>query len=141
MKPNRTLTSILTALAITFPAAAQTSRSVWDGVYTEAQAVRGEKVAAEHCARCHGQTLTGAEAAPALVGDIFNANWEGVPLGDLLERIRVSMPQDMPGSLSRQQNVDVIAYMLKLGKIPVGTVELATDTVVLGQITFRSNRP
>ena len=64
--------------------------------------------------------LTGAEAAPALVGDLFNANWEGVPLGDLLERIRVSMPQDMPGSLSRQQNVDVIAYMLKLGKIPVG---------------------
>jgi cytochrome c len=116
-------------------------RSVWDGVYTEAQAVRGEKVSVEHCARCHGQTLTGAEAAPALVGDIFNANWEGVPLGDLLERIRVSMPQDMPGSLSRQQNVDVIAYMLKLGKIPAGTAELATDTAVLGQVMFRSNRP
>ena len=51
------------------------------------------------------------------------------------------MPQDMPGSLSRQQNVDVIAYMLKLGKVPGGTVELATDTVVLGQIMFRSNHP
>ena len=95
----------------------------------------------KHCARCHGQTLTGAEAAPALVGDLFNANWEGVPLGDLLERIRVSMPQDMPGSLSRQQNVDVIAYMLKLGKMPAGTTELATDTAVLGQVMFRSNRP
>ena len=116
-------------------------RTVWDGVYTEAQAVRGEKVSAEHCARCHGPTLTGAEAAPALVGDLFNANWEGVPLGDLLERIRVSMPQDMPGSLSRQQNVDVIAYMLKLGKVPAGTTELATETAVLGQITFQSNRP
>jgi mono/diheme cytochrome c family protein len=112
-------------------------RSVWDGVYTESQAVRGEKVSAEHCARCHGATLTGAEAAPALVGDLFNANWEGVPLGDLLERIRVSMPQDMPGSLSRQQNVDVIAYMLKLGKVPVGTVELVTDSAVLGAITFQ----
>ena len=116
-------------------------RSVWDGVYTEAQAVRGEKVSVEHCARCHGQTLTGAEAAPALVGDLFNANWEGVPLGDLLERIRVSMPLDMPGSVSRQQNVDVIAYMLKLGKIPAGTVDLAPDPAVLGQITFQSNRP
>ena len=51
------------------------------------------------------------------------------------------MPLDMPGSVSRQQNVDVIAYMLKLGKIPAGTVELATDTAVLGQITFQSNRP
>jgi len=113
------------------------SRSVWDGVYTDAQAVRGEKVSAEHCARCHGPTLNGAEAAPALVGDLFNANWEGVPLGDLLERIRVSMPQDMPGTLSRQQNVDVIAYMLKLGKVPVGTVELVTDSAALGEITFQ----
>jgi len=117
------------------------ARSVWDGVYTDAQAVRGEQVSAEQCARCHGQTLAGAEAAPALVGDTFNANWEGVPLGDLFERIRISMPLDSPGSLSRQQNVDVMAYMLKLGKIPAGTAELATDTAVLGQITFQSNRP
>jgi hypothetical protein len=51
------------------------------------------------------------------------------------------MPQDMPGSLSRQQNVDVIAYMLKLGKIPAGSAELATETAVLGQIMFQSNRP
>ncbi len=132
---------ILIAAGVVAAGQGGSPRSVWDGVYTEAQAVRGEKVAAEHCARCHGQTLTGAEAAPALVGDLFNANWEGVPLGDLLERIRVSMPQDMPGSLSRQQNVDVIAYMLKLGKIPAGTAELATDTAVLGQVMFRSNRP
>jgi cytochrome c len=132
---------ILIAAGVVGAAGQGSPRSVWDGVYTEAQAVRGEKVSAEHCARCHGQTLTGAEAAPALVGDLFNANWGGVPLGDLLERIRVSMPLDMPGSVSRQQNVDVIAYMLKLGKIPAGTVELATDTAVLGQITFQSNRP
>jgi cytochrome c len=116
-------------------------QSVWDGVYTEAQAVRGEKISAEHCARCHGQTLTGAEAAPALVGDVFNANWEGVPLGDLFERVRVSMPLDAPGTLSRQQNVDVLAYMLRMGKVPAGTVELATDAGVLGQITFHGNRP
>jgi len=116
-------------------------QSVWDGVYTDAQAVRGEKVSAEHCARCHGETLTGAEAAHALVGDVFNANWEGVPLGDLFERVRVSMPLDAPGSLSRQQNADVIAFMLKTGKFPAGGMELATDSAVLGQITYLSNRP
>jgi hypothetical protein len=33
--------------------------------------------------------------------------------------------------------VDVIAYMLKLGKVPVGTVELVTDSAVLGAITFQ----
>lgn len=116
-------------------------RSVWDGVYTEAQALRGEKAYGEHCLRCHGQTLTGAEAAPALVGDLFNANWEGVPLNELFERIRISMPQDAPGSLSRQQNVDIMAYMLQVGRIPSGAAELATDTTVLGQVTFVSNRP
>ena len=122
-------------------AQAGSTRSVWDGVYADEQALRGEKVSAAQCARCHGQTLTGAEAAPALVGDAFNANWEGVPLGELFERIRVSMPQDTPGSLSRQQNADLIAYLLKLAKMPAGSAELPTDTAVLGQILYVSNRP
>ena len=116
-------------------------RSVWDGVYTEEQAARGEKVSAAQCARCHGQMLTGAEAAPGLVGDSFNANWEGVPLGELFERIRVSMPLDSPGTLSRQQNADVLAYVLKLGKRPAGAVELPSDLAALGQITYLSNQP
>ena len=135
-------TCILSA-AVAVVAAAQGAapRSVWDSVYTDAQAKRGEKVSTEQCARCHGQTLTGAEAAPALVGDVFNANWEGVALGDLFERIRISMPQDTPGSLSRQQNADVIAYLLKAGKFPAGDRELGTDTTVLAQIRFVSNRP
>jgi mono/diheme cytochrome c family protein len=114
---------------------------VWDGVYTEAQAVRGEKASGAQCASCHGQTLTGAEAAPALTGDVFNANWEGVPLGDLFERIRVSMPLDAPGTLSRQQTADVIAYMLKVGKFPAGGAELPTEAAALAQVTFVSNRP
>lgn len=134
--------SILSA-GVVAAAAAQSAapRSVWDGVYTEEQARRGEKVAGEQCARCHGQTLAGAEAAPALVGDVFNANWDSVPLGDLFERIRISMPQDMPGSLSRQQNADFMAYLLKLSKFPVGDGELPTDMATLTQITFVSNRP
>jgi len=136
-------TCVIAAAVITATAAAQGTppRSVWDSVYTEEQAKRGEKVSAEQCARCHGQTLTGAEAAPALVGDVFNGNWEGVALGDLFERIRISMPQDTPGSLSRQQNADVIAYLLKAGKFPAGEKELVTDTTVLAQIRFISNRP
>lgn len=129
--------------AVAAVAAAQGAapRSVWDGVYTDAQAKRGEKVSAEQCARYHGETLAGLESAPALVGDVFNANWEGVALGDLFERIRISMPQDTPGTLSRQQNADVIAHLLKAGKFPAGDKELVTDVAVLAQITFVSNRP
>jgi quinoprotein glucose dehydrogenase len=132
---------MLATAAVLASAQGGATRSVWDGVYTDEQALRGERVSAAQCARCHGQTLTGAEAAPALVGDAFNANWEGVPLGDLFERIRVSMPQDAPGSLSRQQNADLIAYLLKMGKMPAGSAELATDTAALGQILYKSNRP
>jgi mono/diheme cytochrome c family protein len=132
---------MLCTVAVGAAAQGGAARSVWNGVYTDAQAARGEKVAVQYCTRCHGQTLTGAEAAPGLVGDLFNANWEGVPLGDLFERIRVSMPQDAPGSLSRQQNTDVIAYLLKVGKFPTGEVELPTDTALLGQVTFVSNKP
>ncbi len=116
-------------------------RSVWDGVYTEEQARRGEQLSAEHCARCHGQTLEGGESASALVGDVFNGNWEGVTLGDLFDRIRVSMPQDAPGSLSRRQNVDVVAYLLKAGQFPAGDRELVTESNALAQITFVSYRP
>ena len=124
-------------------AAAQgtTPRSVWDGVYTEEQASRGERLSAEHCAPCHGQTLAGVESAPALVGYVFNGNWEGFALEDLFDRIRVSMPQDVPGSLSRQQNVDVVAYLLRAGQFPAGDRELVAEGNALAQITFVSYRP
>jgi len=141
---HRTPFSICVVAAATIATAAAQDpapRSVWDGVYTEEQAKRGEKVSAEQCARCHGQSLSGVESAPALVGDLFNANWEGVVLGDLFERIRLSMPLDTPGSLSRQQNVDVISYLLKVGQFPAGDKELVADATVLSQIKFVSNRP
>ena len=116
-------------------------RSVWDGVYTEEQAGRGEQLSAEHCARCHGQALEGAEAAPALVGYAFSGNWEGVPLSDLFERVRVSMPLDAPGSLSRQQNLDIVAYLLKVGQFPAGDGELVAQGGALANINFVSYRP
>ena len=116
-------------------------RSVWDGVYTEEQAGRGERLSAEYCAPCHGETLEGAEAAPALSGQLFNGNWEGVSLGELFDRIRVSMPQDAPGSLSRRQNLDVVAFLLKVGQFPAGDTELVAEGNALAQITFVSYRP
>lgn len=49
------------------------SRSVWDGVYTEEQAKRGETVYGKECSSCHGDLLTGGESAPALTGGVFQA--------------------------------------------------------------------
>ena len=116
----------------------QASRTVWDAVYSREQAARGETLATVQCVSCHGVGLAGAEAAPALTGDIFNSTWEGVPLSDLADRIRTTMPLDKPGSLSRTQTADLLAYMLAVSKMPAGATALPAEAVALGQITYRS---
>src|SRR6266478_2954271 len=68
------------------------TRSVWDGVYTDQQAKRGEPKYRENCADCHGDDLEGDAEAPALSGATFQTNWEGLPLGSLFQRIRRDMP-------------------------------------------------
>ncbi len=122
------------------PLSAQT-KSQWDGVYTKEQAARGEELYVDHCASCHGQALNGGEMAPALVGGEFTANWNDLSLGDLFERMRISMPQDNPGSLSRQQNADVLAFMLSRGSYPVGDAELPPDVNALRQYQFLAINP
>ena len=130
-----------TAFLLVALTAAQASQTVWDGVYTREQAERGEKLYRQECGRCHGDDLTGIEAAPALTGSNFAATWEGVPLSDLVERMRVSMPQDKPGSLSRVQNAEILAYMLQVSGFPAGDKPLEPQASVLSQITFRTYRP
>src|SRR5262245_66350605 len=78
---------------------AQASKSQWDGVYTEDQAKRGEGLYSQYCAACHGPDLAGGEMAPGLTGGEFSSNWNDLSLGELFERIRISMPQNAPGSL------------------------------------------
>jgi len=120
---------------------AQQSQTVWDGVYSEEQATRGERVYAESCAQCHGDSLGGVEAAPALTGPAFYANWEGETLNALFERIRTSMPQDAPGSLSRTQNADIVAHMLRVSGYPAGKTPLDGQTASLVQIKVLTYKP
>jgi DNA-binding beta-propeller fold protein YncE/mono/diheme cytochrome c family protein len=117
------------------------TQSVWDGVYTEEQAKRGEALYAQRCARCHAPDLTGGEIAPALNSAEFKSNWSGLSVDDLLERIKVSMPQDNPGSLSRQQTADILAFVLSKGGFPAGKTELAREAEVLKTIRFEANKP
>ena len=117
------------------------SRSVWDGVYTEDQAKRGEPVYQKECAACHGAVLTGGESAPALTGGAFQANWNGLTLGDLFDRIRKTMPQSKPGSLTRQQDADVLAFMLSINKFPAGKTELYRQSEMLKEIRFETKKP
>src|SRR3954462_599205 len=71
---------------------AQDARSVWDGVYTEEQAKRGEELYFDRCGRCHGATyMGGTDGALPLVGSTFNGNWNGVKLDQMLDRVRLTM--------------------------------------------------
>ncbi|HKT79348.1 MAG TPA: cytochrome c [Vicinamibacterales bacterium] len=115
-------------------------KNVWDGVYTEEQAKRAEPLYAEKCANCHGDQLTGNDA-PALVGAEFSANWTDLTLNDLSERIRLTMPADAAGSLSRAQVADIVALILRHAEMPAGTTELAPTADTLKAIKYVGSRP
>ena len=132
---------VVVGTVVTFTAFAQEPRTTWSGIYTNEQAARGEKLYAEQCAQCHGEGLGGVESAPALTGDMFNANWEGVAIGDLFERIRMSMPQNKPGSLTRAQTSDIVAHMLKVGGFPSGDAPLDSQAGALAQTKFMTYKP
>jgi S-disulfanyl-L-cysteine oxidoreductase SoxD len=119
----------------------QESRTVWDGIYSEAQAKRGEAVYAETCANCHGAVLEGIDMSPALNGATFSSNWNDLTVGDLAERIRISMPADRPGTMPRAQIIDVVAFMLKANKFPAGTTDMAQDIPMLKQIRIVHQKP
>jgi quinoprotein glucose dehydrogenase len=110
------------------------SKTVWDGVYSDAQAKRGRELYTSKCLSCHGADLSGGEMAPPLVGIGFQSNWNGLTAGDLSERIRVSMPLGAEGSLSRQQVSDIIAAIFAAGDYPAGANELPRESDVLKTI-------
>jgi mono/diheme cytochrome c family protein len=112
------------ASAQTESQAASGPRSVWDGVYTEEQAKRGQSLYQTKCASCHGDKMTGGESAPPLTGGQFLSNWNGLTLDVLFERIRVTMPSDNPAKVPRPAKADILAYLLSMNTFPAGKSEL-----------------
>src|SRR5947209_1814663 len=133
--------SILAVSGVFSGYAQQPSRSTWDGVFSEEQAKRGQGVFIEECSNCHGRNLEGADMTPPLTGAGFTSNWDGLTLGDLSDRIRISMPLNSPGKLSRQENADVVAYILRFNQFPAGKEELPRDVQALKQIVFKAAKP
>ena len=138
------IVTALFALAATATAGelwAQANPSVWDGVYTEAQATRGKAAYDANCAMCHGANLAGTGEAKPLAGPEFLSNWNGLTLGDLFERTRTTMPLDRPGALSREAYADALAYVLKFNAFPAGARELATRSEMLAGIRIDAFKP
>jgi len=107
-----------------------------DGVFTEMQASRGQSLYSKECASCHGSDMSGNERIPALAGDTFLRNWQGRPLEKLFTRIKVTMPQNSPQSLSDTDYVDIVAFLLQSNGVPEGKAELIPDLTVLKTITI-----
>jgi mono/diheme cytochrome c family protein len=128
------------AVCVTGVVFAQT-QTVWSGVYSEAQAYRGEKVADTLCIGCHSAGLTGGDSGPKLVGEKFLANWSNQPVLKLFDWISESMPDDAPGTLSKQDVAAAVAYILKLNMVPAGKQDLPIDPDALGRIQFVAEKP
>jgi len=99
-----------------------------EAYYTPDQATRGQRTFTTICAVCHGRN--------EFTGPIFQVTWMADPIGAIYDHISTKMPQNRPGSLSAQEYVDVIAYMLQLNRRPAGERELPTDPELLARMRW-----
>jgi mono/diheme cytochrome c family protein len=119
--------------------AQETTGSVLDGIYTDTQAARGAAAFPQYCAACHGAALGGLGEAPALTGAQFLADFDGLTVGDLFDRIRTTMPLNNPNGLSRDQYADILAFILKSNGFPAGMKELYRRSEFLNAIRFETS--
>jgi len=135
---------VLLAAACSTAVYAGQPRSVTAGVYSAAQAARGETLYRAQCGECHGKSMEGA-VGPPLAGQDFLANWSERPLADVVDKIQKTMPFEKPGSLSKEQSADLTAYILQSGRFPSGPSELVDATAIVmplaRQEASRSQRP
>jgi S-disulfanyl-L-cysteine oxidoreductase SoxD len=117
------------------------ARSVWDSVYTDAQAARGDSLYKENCAKCHGATLAGTNDGNALTGANFLANWNGLAVVELYEKIRTTMPPEKPKSIAGPQLADIVAYLFAQNHFPSGTKTLTDSADALKNIKIVQTKP
>ena len=139
---GRTLQAMVTVALVAIVSSlvySQAPRTVQDGVYSDAQAARGQALYATSCAGCHGGSLECAQAPP-LKGDGFVGVWQAQPLSELAGKIRNTMPQGAEGTLTPPQTADLVAHILKAGGFPAGGADLAPAEATLSRITWPERR-
>ena len=121
----RPFLALLAVAMFAAPLSAQTGggtkagTSTLAGVYSREQAARGQDVYVGMCKSCH--TPESHTAAT------FTSKWDGKPLSELFSYIRDQMPKNEPGSLSADEYADVLAYVLKLNRMPAGSDDLPAE--------------
>jgi cytochrome c5 len=103
------------------PARPAEGKTVWDGIYTTAQAGRGQAQYEMTCRSCHREGPRRGEA--------FMRDWQGTGLDGLFSQIKGSMPPTAPGSLNDAAYLDIVAYMLQTNTFPAGASELTAGAI------------
>ncbi|MEQ1896682.1 MAG: cytochrome c [Vicinamibacterales bacterium] len=119
----------------------QGKKSIWAGVYTDAQADRGVMLYKSKCVMCHGPALGGAiDGGPPLRGLEFFVRWDGTPLNEMVNQVSELMPAEYPGTLKRQEYVDIITFFLRANGVPAGATELSADDAALSAVEFTEKK-
>ena len=127
--------SLISVLVAAAPShGADDATSVWQGVYTRAQAERGQASYLAACASCHGTQLQGDTDAPDLAGNAFLRRWTDRSVGTLFTFTESQMPVGRPRSLGAAGYADVIAHILAANRFPDGQQELSANSSVLDKI-------
>jgi len=117
-------------------AAAQSAsdRTVWDGVFTDAQAARGKAAFETSCGRCHNNALSGSERGPALTGNGFWSHWDNDTLNALFTKVRDTMPAGGIESVTDATKLDIVSYILSANGAASGSRELTLEPAALETI-------
>ena len=114
---------------------AQRNTNLWNGVYTSAQAERGQAAYKLYCQACHAENLAGGKdavgRAPALIGEKVLGRKD---VNNLFSYIRTWMPEDDRGSLDDHTVIDIVAHILRQNAFPAGSEELVADSESLKKI-------
>src|SRR5262245_36171447 len=103
--------------------------SIWSGVFTAAQAKRGNDAYQASCSACHGSDLHATDPeAVDLTGPAFRAKWNGKTLQERFETIRDTMPPGSAGTLGDKTYMDILAFILQSNGLPAGNAELVPET-------------
>lgn len=134
MRPTLLLPLLLVgALAIGTPCSGQPTSggTTTDSAAAARQLDLGEQWFRSACLECH--------AARGLDDADFRLKWGGRSAFDLFERIRSTMPESRPGTLSQATYVAIVAYLMKLNGMPVRARRVPSDSTAL--VTIRLTFP
>ena len=128
-KAGAALSMLLLLGALVADAQDAPGSSISSGVFTAAQAKRGEAAYQASCSGCHGSDLRATDAeAVDLTGPAFLAKWNGKTLEERFETIRDTMPLGNARALADKTYMDILAFILQFNDFPPGNQELVPET-------------